>query len=375
MRYFLLFAVSGLSLFAHSMHDRADLHHDTLNYGIFANIAYRDLDLYPRGIEGSVGYENHGEIKKLQLHHIGFFIDGNYDDAWLYGIEINRHVDAPSTLDSYVEKFYLGYRLDPGSLLVGRLYDSISFVNQKAWGYGFAQMPLSVDSLFDGSYITDGIKLAYDYEKFTGTLHLSRQKYTQAKRTTLRLSYKEELFEIATYAQIRDTTKIRVDYASTEHLHSHDNQGECDNLEFSERCFERESKLFGIAFNAHYQDLNYLAEYIYLDTKGDVSNSQYKADNHNKISTLYGQVIYNPAPFSVGVRGEYFNFENNYKGAGAFKITQEITNKHSNSSQYLFTLMGSYELNSYNKTIVQAEKSQYDWALRLNHTFIFNSGF
>jgi|GEM_PF-3536392 len=375
MRSLLFFFFTSAILFAHSMKDHEDLHHDTLNYGIFANIAYRDLDLYPRGIEGSIGYENHGETKKVQLHHIGFFLDGNYNDTWIYGMEINRHVDAPSSFNSYLEKLYAGYQFETTKILLGRLYDAISFVNQKAWGYGFAQMPLSVDSFFDGSYITDAFRLEQSYSAFTSSLHLAQEKYTQAKRATLRVSYKAPLFTLATYFQWREKAKIRIDYSTTQHLHSHDNQGECDNLEFSERCFERQSKLFGLAIDANYNSLSYLAEYIYLDTQGDISNSQYKIQNHNKIHTLYGQAIYNLSAFDVGLRAEVFHFQNEYEGAGALKVAETMTSEHANSSQYLLSFMGSYSLNKYNKTILQAEKSQDDWAFRINHTFIFSDGF
>ena len=373
IRLFLLLIFS-VPLFSHSILEHMESTEDeNLSYGIYSDAAYRDKDLYPRGIEGSVGYENHGRVEKLQIHHIGLYLDATYDTNFLYGFEFNRHIDADDTFDEYLEKAYLGYGTEDYKVLLGRYYDDISFVNQKAWGYGFAQMPLAIDSFFDSTYISDGIFLNYSFMGITAYLDFSQDKYYQTSRRSFKLEYNADKFQFITYMQLRKKIQMRIDYASVQHNHTHGNTDGCNNLGVEERCFERENKVFGLGIDANIKGIKIQSEYIYLDTEGYVSSSQYRVESENKIHTFYLQMLYNYNDILFGLRSEWFAFSNNYEGGGATEVANVIISEDSNDIQNLQTIMSGYRFNRYHQLIVQGEHSGDEWVGRLNYSVKFTS--
>lgn len=372
---FLLLILFNLSIFAHSTVEKHQLHEERLNYGVFTNITYRDKDLYPQGIEGSVGYENHGKPKAGEINHIGLFANGKYESTFLYGVELNRHVDAPNTIDSYLEKLYVGYTHENYSVVAGREYNNISFVKEKAWGYGFAQMPIAIDSFVDSTYIGDGVFLDYKYNDFKAYLDITKDKYNQIPRTTMKIEYNLNAIKFISYLQLRNSSQMRVDYTTTQHTHTHANQNGCNNLTQNERCVERKNQIFGLGINTKIDMFDIQSEYIHLDTQGTISNNQYKIDSHNKIDTLYLQLLTKYKEIFFGLRSEWFMFSNNYTGGGATEVATILTTNNSSTIQNLQTIMSGYEFNKYNKVIIQAEHSQDDWAMRLTYALTFYDNF
>ncbi len=372
MRIFLSIFIT-VSLFAHSTVEKHKLNEELLNYGIFTNMSYRDKDLYPKGIEGTVGYENHGKLKAGEINHIGFFAHGKYESNFLYGIEVNRHVDAPSTIDSYLEKFYVGYTNENYSAVIGRDYNNISFLKEQAWGYGFAQMPIAIESFVDSTYIGDGIFVDYKLDNFKTYLDMTKDKYNQIPRATLKIEYNFNLIKLISYLQLRNSSQMRVDYATTKHTHA--NQNGCNNLSQNERCVERKNQVFGFGMNTKIKAFDIQSEYIHLDTQGSISDNHYKIDSHNKIDTLYLQMLTRYENILFGLRSEWFMFSNNYTGGGATEVATLLTSNNSSNIQNLQTIMSGYEFNKYNKAIIQVEHSQDDWAVRLNYALTFYDGF
>lgn len=375
MIHLFLLLILTLSLFAHSGIHIEDRESKTLSYGLYGDIAYRDKDLYPRGIEGSVGHENHGEAKKLELNHIGLFLDGKYEDNFLYGVELNRHNDAEDSFNSYLEKLYVGYESESYKILLGRNYNNISFVKDEIWAYGFAIMPLAVDSFFDGTYIADGVFLDYSFMGFTTYLDITQDKYYQTPRATLKLEYKSHNYKLISYLQLRKESQLRVDYASTQHSHSHGSTNGCDELTIDERCYERKNSLFGLGFSLKEELFNLQAEYIYLDTEGYITSKQYRVKSENQIHSLYAQILSNYQDILFGFRSEWFIFSNNYSGGGALEVASKIVTKNADTTQYLQTLMLGYQFNKYNRVLLQSEYSQDNSALRVSYSVAFDSGF
>jgi len=374
IRLFILL-IFNIYIYAHSGLHMKEEANETISYGIYGDFEYRDKDLFPRGIEGSAGYENHGSTKDFQINHIGAFVNGRYIDNFVYSIEFNRHVGVENTFDSYLEKAYIGYDQNDFRLILGRNYNNISFVSEKAWGYGFAKMPLAIDSFFDGTYISDGIFLDYSFMGFTSYIDITKDKYTQTLRKTFKLSYDINNIKLISYIQTRETSKIMVDYASSEHSHSHGSTDKCTNLDTTQRCFERENKVFGIGIDTKLDIIDIQSEYIYLDTKGYISNNNYKIESDNQIQTFYIQALSNYKDIIFGLRSEWFSFSNDYQGGGALEVTEPMVTSEANSIQNLQTILTGYKFNRYNRLIIQAEHSKGNWAGRLNYSLNFSSAY
>ncbi|CAA6812712.1 MAG: Unknown protein [uncultured Sulfurovum sp.] len=376
MQYFIFLILLSLSLFAHSTLDLSSEQKEGINYGVYSDIKYRDKDLYPRGIEGSLGYENHGTTKKAQFNHLGLYLFGDYEKNFIYGVEFNKHIDAEDSFDSYLEKAYVGYKTHHNNTLkLGRDYNNISFVNNKPYGYGFADMPLAIDSFLDGTYLGDGIFLEYaNTDNMKSYLDVTQDKYNKNNRSTLKLEYNLKDTQLIAYLQYRKTAQLRFDYSATTHTHSHGNQNGCTNLSsLNERCFERDNKLLGLGFNHKIGVFDLQGEYLYLDSKGDVYNNQYKVENHNKINTLYLQGLTNYQKILLGYRSEWFMFDNHYNGGGATEITAPLVSQNANKIQNLQTLMLGYKFNKNNKTSIELKQSQDDWAFGLNYNLFFGN--
>jgi hypothetical protein len=367
MRIFVFSMLLLSQLFAHSVRevheDEADA--DYTHYGIFADAMYRSDDLYPHGVEGSAGYENHGVPDKVQLNHIGVYLEGLYASRWRYGAEVNRHTDSPATFDGLVEKLYAGYGNEDGGIVAGREANNISFVREHPWGYGFAQMPLAVDSFFDGTYYGDGLFLDYRFDALKLAFDVTKDRFTKTLRSTFRAVYDADPFRVIAYAQLRERSEVRVNYAASTHTHTHGSG--CNNLTENERCFERSNNVFGLGGEAHYDALRLQGEYIFLDTQGDVYNNSYKVESHNRIHSLYAQGIYAFSALELGLRTEWFIFSNRYSGDGASKIAEDMATDHADDAQYLNTAMASYRFGHSHKVIVQGENSQEGWAWRASY--------
>jgi len=375
MRIFLLTALLVLRLFAHTVSETPRDEHaaDGMRYGIFADALYRSDDLYPHGVEGSAGYEIHGVPGEAQLNHIGFYVNGTYASHWRYGVQVNRHYYSPATFDGLVEELYAGYGNKNGNVTVGRDANNISYVRQEPWGYGFAQMPIAVDSFFDGTYYGDGIFLDYRFDALKLAGDLTKDRYWGTPRATFRVAYEREPFSLIAYVQLRERSEIRVDYASTTHTHSHGNG--CNNLTDNERCFDRSNQVLGLGGRSRSDSLRIQGEYIYLETQGDVYNNRYKVKSHNRIHSLYLQGIYGIGALDLGIRTEGFLFSNLYSGDGAAQIADDVATDHADELQYLNTFMIGYRLGRSNRMYLQSENSQDGWAWRFSYILTLDNPF
>ena len=367
MRIFFLTILLLSQLFAHSVREvhEDENRSDAIHYGLFADVMYRSDDLYPYGIEGSAGYENHGVPDEVQLNHIGVYLEGVYDSRWRYGAEVNRHTDSPATFDGLVEKLYAGYGNDDGGIVAGREANYISFVREQPWGYGFAQMPLAVDSFFDGTYYGDGLFLDYRFDTLRLAFDVTKDRYTKTLRSTFRAAYETAPFRVIAYAQLRERSEVRVNYASSTDTHTHGSG--CENLTENERCYDRRNNVFGLGVQAQQDALRLQGEYLFLETQGDVYNNRYKVKSHNRIHSLYAQGIYAFSALELGLRTEWFIFSNRYSGDGATQIAENVATEYSDDTQYLNTAMASYRFWKSHKVILQGENSQEGWAWRASY--------
>ncbi len=358
------------TLFAHSMTVPQTPERSHLNYGIYGDVMYRDRDLYPNGVEGSAGFENHGVADAVELNHIGAYLYGDYE-GWLYGADINRHIDAPATFDGLVEKLYAGYGSDTMQLRAGRDSDPVSFVRSQPWGYGFATMPLGVDSFFDGTYFGDGLFADYDEGNWQLSADLMQDRYTQTLRATLRLGWQlSHHVTLDTYVQWRDTSEVRSDYSTSRHTHTHGSG--CDNLSSFERCIKRSNTVAGLGAQGTFDAFSFLGEYMFLQGEGDVYSNRYKVESDVTLQTLYVQGIYTLKQLQLGLRSEGFVFSNRYDGAGATDVAELMRSGEDDEVQYLNTFLMSWRPCNGFAWMVQAENSQDGWAWRSALSFTYS---
>jgi hypothetical protein len=363
-------ALLHVTLFAHSMHVSEPMSETLINYGIFADALYRDRDLYPYGVEGSAGFENHGLTKEVTLNHIGAFVEGAY--AYMrYGAELNRHAGAPNTFDGLIEKLYGGIGSESALLVGGREANHISFVRTKAWGYGFAAMPLAVESFFDGTYYGDGLFGDYRLRSWRFGADVMNDRYTKTPRVTLSLAWQGEALGLLAYAQWRDVSQVRSDYSSIKHTHTHGSG--CNNLSQNERCIERDSQVVGVGGTFDDDALSLQGEYLLLHTEGEIFNNRYKVASNNTIHTIYLQAIYAWEYVDIGLRSEGFLFSNRYEGDGAQEIASLMDTQYRNDVQYLNTLMIALKPYKGNRAVFQAENSQDGWAWRVAYSVAWSS--
>ena len=354
-------------------HSTVDLSHEeedaNFHYGVYGIGEYRTKDLYATGIEGSVGYENHGVPKEIQLTHLGAYLYGETEANILYGLELNHHKGAANTLNNILERAYLGYGSDAFEIKVGRGYNNLSFLNEKAWGYGFGNMPLALDSFIDGTYIGDGVFLEYTYGAFKTNVDVTKDQYNHVLRSTLKAEYDLDTLKLIAYFQSRDTTLTRVDYAQMKH--SHGGTNDCTNLSQDERCFQRDSRLIGVGFDTILWDIKLQGEYIYLNTEGSIENNEYQIQSDNGIHTLYLQMLGHYHHVIWGIRSEWFLLDNSYTGSGATEIAKPLVSEDANDIQNLQTLLLGYQLDKGNQFSFEVKHSQNGWATQLNYFFLF----
>jgi len=370
VRFIILSILLSLLGWAHSTVDLSTEEEEAnFHYGVYGIAEYRTKDLYPHGIEGSVGYENHGAAKKIQFTHLGAYLYGKTEADFLYGLELNHHKGAENTLNQTIERAYLGYETDTFGIKAGRGYNNLSFLNEKAWGYGFGSMPLAIDSFVDGTYIGDGLFVEYAHGPFKAYADVTKDQYNKVLRSTLKAEYDLDTLRVIAYFQSRDTTLTRVDYAQTQH--SHGGTDDCTNLSPDERCFQRESRVFGLGFDTLLADIKVQGEYIYLDTEGSIENSEYQIRSDNAIHTLYLQMLGDYHHFIWGARSEWFMLDNSYTGPGATEIAGPLVSEDANEIQDLQTLLIGYQFDEGNRFLVEAKHSQNGWAAQFNYFFLF----
>jgi hypothetical protein len=108
MRRVIIFVCFCTYVFGHGGHNE-ELKDKDFMVGAFANFSYRNVDLYPKGIEQANGYDSHGQPKEIVLEHIGGYVSAKMDD-YLFNIELNHHAQAKWSANELIEKLHIGYQ-------------------------------------------------------------------------------------------------------------------------------------------------------------------------------------------------------------------------------------------------------------------------
>jgi len=366
----LFLLAQGLS-FGHSLHihQPSDINVST-DFGGFAHISYRNSDLYPKGIEQGYGYENHGDVDKINIEHLGIYFNKKMGNVAV-NLELNHHIGANWTPNELVEKANVVYFDGRYGITFGRDYNNISFVREKNWGYGFIQMPLAVDSLFDKTHSIDGIFGSYKMGGFSLKGDFGADQYGHKQRRTLRGSYLYENIELITYYQQRNTTKSRVDFSAVTHSHSHGSG--CDGMTTNELCIENEATVFGVGAKVNFGNrYELLGEYLQYESKGGIETNQYIITHETIIQSAYLQLISTNERFNYGLRGEYFWYDTTLDGSGATAVATLMNLDDGNEAiKYLYTLNVNYNITTAQNIALEIKKSDLNTAVRVNYLLRF----
>lgn len=350
MRVVMILIVMMGHLMAHggAPHDASG--EKTYRFGGFLDLQYRSDDLYPAGPKGSSGYELHGEPEKVEAEHIGLYMETLWADRWEGVLELNRHNVAEDTLDQTVERCFGGFREKSFRVRAGRQEQGVSFVSEKAWGYGFSQMPLGLESAFGSSFYGDGVSVRAGNEYVSIRWDTMRDMYTDAPRSGVKLKGMFELSpfraDLIGYYQRQGSSQQRKDTAAVQHSHTHGSG--CDNLSSTELCFELERSVYGGGVALESEPLSIQAEWIVSDDEGTVQSSQYLIERNSQNHTLYLQGLFRVAQFELGVRRELFWYGDRYEGSGSTEIAEQLgLSDKKEAYELLDTAVVGYSLGEY----------------------------
>lgn len=393
MKKILLSSLLAISLFGHGdiPHDNVvsnDKNSKNYNFGLFFNAIYKNKDLYPTGITQSEGYENHGETQKVELEHFGLFANGNINN-YIFDIELNRHVDAEKELNEVIEKFSLGYNYNSYSLKVGRDYNDVSFIDSKEWGYGFINMPLAIDSFFNGTLRGDGAFLAYDNNELRLSSDFSKNIYDNKNKLTFKASYDFGNIELLSYVQAREkfysnkyyttSTSSSGDstynpYAAT-HTHSHgttETNTSSSDSDMNELSIENKSLVYGIGSKVDLDKFEIIAEYLNLHSTGDIEDAIYLIEHDTRVESVYVQLTSKNEKFNYGLRSEVFWYDKSLYGSGASTVAEEMgISPIKEKEKYLHTLDVNYKIDDKQKIFMDNSYSNYQTAIKFNYLFRF----
>ncbi|HQS78536.1 MAG TPA: hypothetical protein PLC57_09435, partial [Sulfurovum sp.] len=344
------------------------------DFGAFANISYRDEDIYPKGIERAQGYEDHGSPGEVYIEHLGIYYTKKIEKI-NFNFELNHHAWAEWTLNELVEKANIGYYDENYGLELGRDYNNVSFMREMIWGYGFIQMPLAIDSFFDQTNVGDGVFASYKIDRFTFRGDYAADQYAHKLRKTIRASYEYDTIKLISYYQQRSPVKNRVDFSAITHSHTHGSG--CDQMTQNELCMDNETSVFGLGTKVKLNNsYELVGEYIQYKSEGDIETQQYKVSQNNTIHSTYLQLMSTNEKFNYGLRGEYFWYNTILDGPGATEVSSLMSlNTAIVPVNYLYTANINYYFTKSQKIAFEIKKSNQDLAMRLNYSLDFRNIF
>ena len=380
MRALALFSLLSATLYSHSY---VFLHHDaneskiySHRYGAFVDLQYRSDDIYPNGFEGSSGYELHGTKEQIELEHAGLFYHGIYKEHWVGVVELNRHNGSDDTLNSWVERAYMGYDDRFVSLHVGRVSYGVSQVKKRIYGYGFSQMPLLLDSFFSGNYYGDGFALAFNVKGLYMSVDASSDSYSHYGVYSAKFGYEGVVAssEFALFGYINYQSSVSYKFSSSaNHNHSHANG--CNNLGSDELCYNLERRVYGVGASIDNSYISLLGEYLQNSESGDIISANYLVDKKSDLHGFYTQAIAKSQWVDAGLRFEGYWFDTTIDGAGANAIASKIYPDGANDFDYLATAMVALKYAPYHTLRLEYSDNGSEGVARVQYLFLFDSSY